>query len=41
MTNVKMFIASQAKNIYLYKNSKRKVLNCNANIFLNITYTTS
>jgi len=34
MTNVKIVVANQANNIYQYKNTKRKVLNCNVNIFL-------
>jgi len=34
MTTVKIFVANQANNIYQYKNTKRKVLNCNVNIFV-------
>jgi len=35
MTNLKIVVANQANNIYQYKSTKRKVLNCsNVNIFL-------
>jgi len=33
--NFQIVIATQANNIYKYKNSKRKKLNCNSNIFVN------
>jgi len=32
MTNVKIVVTNQANNIYQYRNTKRKVLNCNVNI---------
>jgi hypothetical protein len=35
MHEVKIAIASKAKDIYGYKLIKRKLLNCNANIFFN------
>jgi hypothetical protein len=34
MTNVKVVVADQAKNIYQYKNKKWKVHDCNVNIAL-------
>jgi hypothetical protein len=33
MATVKIVVANQANNVYQYKNTKRKVLNCNVNIF--------
>jgi hypothetical protein len=38
MSNFNIVIATQANNIYKYKNSKRKILNCNSNIFVNQLY---
>jgi hypothetical protein len=35
MSDFKIVIATQTNNIYKYKNSKRKILNCNSNIFVN------
>jgi len=35
MHNVKTAIASKAKDIYRFKNIKRKLINCNAKIFFN------
>jgi hypothetical protein len=35
MSNFKIVIATQANSIYKHKNSKRKTLNCNSNIFVN------
>jgi hypothetical protein len=35
MSNFKIVIATQANNIYTYKNSKMKILNCNSNTFVN------
>jgi hypothetical protein len=35
MSNFKIFIATQANNIYKYKSSKIKILNCNLNTFAN------
>jgi len=33
--NFKIVIATQANNVHKYKSSKRKILNCNSNIFVN------
>lgn len=38
MSNSKTVIASQARNIYKYKNIKRKILNCYENIFYEICF---
>jgi hypothetical protein len=38
MHKVNSAIASKAKEIYRYKNIKRKLLNCNADIFFNQWY---
>jgi hypothetical protein len=35
MSNFKIVIATQANNIYKYKSSKMKILNCNSNTFAN------
>ena len=35
MSSMKVVVASQAKCINQYKNLKRKVLNCDANIYFN------
>lgn len=35
MSDFKIVIAIQANNIYKYKNSKMKILNCNSNTFVN------
>ena len=33
ISNIKVVIATQANNVYKPKNSKKKILNCNSNIF--------
>ena len=35
MINIKSAIASNTSNIHHYKSTKREILNCNANIFIN------
>ena len=35
MYNYETVVTNQANNIYEHKNTKNKILNCNANIFFN------